>query len=89
MTGEPKVATTRAFDSVRIFVRAGLEAAPTARFLFHVDLYRESDGVLMASCLLRKAMNVPGGERALVFEAERLLAQLRDQATPSGSGARR
>ena len=76
-----------AFDSVRIFVRAGVEAAPTARFSFHVDLYRESDGVLMASCLLEKALNVPGGERGLVYEAERLLAQLEAEANPSGGGA--
>jgi probable biosynthetic protein (TIGR04098 family) len=81
-----------AFDSVRVFVRAWLEAptpaaAPdaggyraTARFLFHLDLYRASDGVLMASCLLRKSLNVPDRERGLVYEAERLLAQLRAEA---------
>jgi len=79
-----------AFDSVRLFVKAWLDPAPpaapaldanggrvAARFEFHVDLYRVSDGVLMASCRLRKSLNVPSREKGLVYECERLLAQLR------------
>ena len=79
-----------AFDSVRIFVTAWLDPAPptapaldangcrsVARFRFDVDLYRVSDGVLMASCRLQKSLNVPDREKGLVFEAERLLAQVR------------
>ena len=87
-----------AFDTVRIFVSAWLETAPSAasvpdpngsrpgaRFRFHADLYRVSDGALMASCLVRKSLNVPDREKGLLYETERLLAQLRD--TPSGGGA--
>ena len=79
-----------AFDSVRIFVGASLDAAtptteapaangsrPLARFRFDVDLYRASDGVLMASCRLQKLLSVPEREKGLVLEAERLLAQVR------------
>lgn len=79
-----------AFDSVRIFVTGWLDPAPptsgaldangsrpVARFHFDVDLYRVSDGVLMASCRTQKCLNVPEREKGLVFEAERLLAQVR------------
>ena len=72
-----------AFDSVRIFVTAWLDPeapapAPSsgsrvaARFSFDVDLYRASDGVLMASCRLARSLRVPDREKALVYEAERL-----------------
>jgi hypothetical protein len=50
------------------------------RFRFDVDLYRVSDGVLMASCRLRKSLNVPDREKGLVYESERLLAQIRARA---------
>ena len=77
-----------AFDSVRIFVTAWLDPeapapAPSsgsrvaARFSFDVDLYRASDGVLMASCRLARSLRVPDREKALVYEAERLLSRLR------------
>ena len=79
-----------AFDSVRIFVTAWLDPAPptspalyatgsrpVARFYFDVDLYRVSDGVLMASCRTQKSLSVPEREKGLVFEAERLLTQVR------------
>jgi len=82
-----------AFDAARIFVTAWLDPAPpaepapganlwrvAARLRFHVDLYRASDGVLMASCRLRKSLNVPEREKGLVYESERLLAHLRDRA---------
>ncbi len=80
-----------AFDSVRIFVTAWLDPALPAgpalegdgaapRFRFDVDLYRASDGALMASCRFQKALNVPAGEKGLVYERERLLARLRAPA---------
>jgi probable biosynthetic protein (TIGR04098 family) len=81
-----------AFDSIRIFVTAWLEAPPAsppapdangcrsaARFQFQTELYRASDGVLMASCLLDKSLNVPDRDRGLGYETERLLTQLRDE----------
>lgn len=79
-----------AFDCVRVFVSASLDPAPavapaldasgsrtTARFRFDVDLYRASDGVLMASCRLLKILSVPEREKGLVYEGERLLVRLR------------
>ena len=36
------------------------------------DLYRSSDGVLMASSRVRKALRVPGNAKAVLAEAERL-----------------
>jgi probable biosynthetic protein (TIGR04098 family) len=50
------------------------------RLLFRIDLYRVSDGVLMASSLVRKALNVPASDKGLLAEGERqraavLLAQ--------------
>jgi probable biosynthetic protein (TIGR04098 family) len=74
-------------DSVRISVSASLvppgpDAAPAPRrtllkLLFRIDLYRGSDRVLMASSLVRKALNVPAVEKGLIAEGERLLATLR------------
>jgi len=71
-------------DSVRIFVEAwclpSTRAPATARkstigrFLFRLDLYRASDGALMASTLVTKALVVPDGERGLVSEAGRFVA---------------
>lgn len=87
------------FDTVRIFVTAWLENAPdgsapdasgnrcAGRLTSHVDLYRASDGALMASCLLGKSLNIPGRERGLLYEAERLVAQRED--LPSGGGGPR
>jgi probable biosynthetic protein (TIGR04098 family) len=43
---------------------------------FRVDLYRASDGTLMASSLVRKSLNVPGSAKAVLAEAERLLRRI-------------
>ena len=43
---------------------------------FRIDLYRESDGTLMASSRVRKALNVPGSAKAVWNEASRLLRAL-------------
>ena len=50
---------------------------PVGRFRFDVDLYRVSDGLLMASCRLQKSLSVPDRDKGLVYESERLLAQIR------------
>jgi hypothetical protein len=76
-------------DSVQIEVRAHLLApgsfAPTGlprgyrvpfKLLFRTDLYRDSDHALMASSLVRKSLHVPGGAKAVLNEAERLLRRL-------------
>ena len=38
-----------------------------------LDLYRSSDNVLMATSVVRKALNVPGHAKAVLMECERLL----------------
>jgi len=43
------------------------------KFEFRIDLYRASDRVLMASSLVRKALNVPGNSKGVSLEASRLL----------------
>jgi probable biosynthetic protein (TIGR04098 family) len=43
------------------------------KFRFRIDLYRSSDNVLMASSLVRKALNVPGSAKSVLMECERLL----------------
>jgi hypothetical protein len=43
------------------------------KFRFRLDLYRSSDNVLMATSLVRKALNVPGPAKAVLMESERLL----------------
>jgi probable biosynthetic protein (TIGR04098 family) len=43
---------------------------------FRIDLYRGSDGALMASSLVRKSLNVPGNAKAVLAEAERLLRRI-------------
>ncbi len=76
-------------DSVEIHVSARLQsrgefAQPAAstglrvplKILFRIDLYRSSDKMLMASSLVRKALNVPGGVKAVLNEAERFLRSL-------------
>jgi probable biosynthetic protein (TIGR04098 family) len=47
------------------------------RFLFRIDLYRVSDKSLIASTLVRKGAHVPGDQKAVLAEAERLLHRLR------------
>jgi len=74
-------------DSVEIAVSASLlppdrspASAPAARtrtpmrFVFRIDMLRASDKVLMASSLVRKAVNVPGDAKAVLLEADRFLA---------------
>jgi len=76
-------------DSVEIHVSARLQARseftqPAAstglrvplKLLFRIDLYRSSDKMLMASSLVRKSLNVPGGAKAVLNEAERFLRHL-------------
>ncbi len=44
-------------------------------FLFRTDVHRASDGVLMSSSLVLKALRVPGMMKPLLTEAERLLGR--------------
>jgi len=46
------------------------------RFLFRTDLHRASDGVLMASALTEKALRIPGQNKPILTESERLLARI-------------
>lgn len=46
------------------------------KLIFRIDLYRKSDNMLMASSLVRKALNVPGGQKPVIAESERLLRRL-------------
>ncbi len=43
-------------------------------FMFRIDLHRDSDQMLMASSLVRKALVIPAHRKALLAEAERFLA---------------
>jgi probable biosynthetic protein (TIGR04098 family) len=43
------------------------------KLVFRIDLYRGSDGVLMASSRVRKSLTVPAAAKAALAEAERLL----------------
>jgi probable biosynthetic protein (TIGR04098 family) len=47
-----------------------------AKLEFRIDLYRGSDNMLMASSLVRKALTVPGANKAVLAEVERLLRRL-------------
>ncbi|MGE0453577.1 MAG: LnmK family bifunctional acyltransferase/decarboxylase [Vicinamibacteria bacterium] len=79
-------ANAEPWDRVRVAISASLLPADAAspapervtpwRLSFRIDLYRESDKVLMASSLVRKALNVPPAEAGLLKEAERLRATL-------------
>lgn len=57
------------------------------KFLFRIDLYRRSDGVLIASSLVRKSLNVPGNAKAVLNEAQRLQMAL-EASRGSGADAR-
>ena len=46
------------------------------KIVFRIDMVRSSDKVLMASSLVRKAVNVPGDAKAVLLEADRFLADL-------------
>jgi probable biosynthetic protein (TIGR04098 family) len=46
------------------------------KLIFRIDLYRRSDNMLMASSLVRKALNVPGSLKPVIAESERLLRHL-------------
>lgn len=54
------------------------------RFLFRTDVYRASDGVLMASSLVERVLRVPGQDKPLLTELERWLARV---AGPSQSAS--
>lgn len=43
------------------------------KLLVRTDLYRASDKVLMASGVVRKSLNVPGHEKQVLLEADRIL----------------
>jgi probable biosynthetic protein (TIGR04098 family) len=69
-------------DTVDVRVSAGIlpvEGGVSGRYRiplklqFRIDLYRASDGMLMASSLVRKSLNAPGNAKAVLAEAERLL----------------
>ena len=77
-------------DTVDVRVSAGVMPVPGAagggavagryriplKLQFRIDLYRASDGTLMASSLVRKSLNVPGSAKSVLAEAERLLRRL-------------
>jgi probable biosynthetic protein (TIGR04098 family) len=82
-------------DSVRIHLSAravipspGTAAPPSPDFvcplvfLFRHDLYRESDGELMASSLVKKRLLVPRRRKGVLAEAERFKAR-HDKARPA------
>jgi probable biosynthetic protein (TIGR04098 family) len=46
------------------------------KMVFRIDLYRGSDGVLMASSRVRKSATVPASAKSVLAEAERLLRGL-------------
>ncbi len=52
---------------------AGRPHRTPLKLRFRIDLYRGSDRVLMASSLVRKALNVPGSNKAVLMEVDRLL----------------
>ncbi len=53
---------------------------------FRIDLYRGSDHVLMASSLVRKALNVPRNAKAVLMEAQRFLKALGQDPRPGTDG---
>lgn len=55
---------------------AGRPYRTPMKLVFRIDLYRGSDNVLMASSLVRKALNVPGSAKGVLAEVERFLAKL-------------
>jgi len=66
--------------SVELLPPGSFAAPPPSRphrtpmkFRFRLDLYRCADNVLMATSLVRKALNVPGSAKAVLMESERLL----------------
>jgi len=72
-------------NQLRIHVEARFSppgaAAPArvrtlGRFLFRTDVHRASDGVLMASSLVERALRVPGQDKPLLTEMERWLLHM-------------
>ena len=65
-----------------VFLPGTFQAPPAGAYrcplklLFRIDLYRSSDNVLMASSLVRKALNVPGSSKAVLAEVDRLLRRI-------------
>lgn len=74
-------------DTIGVYVTARCAAVTGAkttgqhrtpcRFVFRHDLYRRSDGALIASSVVQKALVVSAKERGILLEAERFLATLR------------
>ena len=48
-------------------------------FLFRTDVHRASDGMLMSSSLVDKALRVPGQMKPLLTESERLLGRMQSR----------
>jgi len=65
-----------AIDPGRPPERVGPVRTRAARFQFRFDLYRRSDGVLMASSLVTRALSVPNAQKSLLAEARRFLRAL-------------
>jgi len=73
-------------DTIAVYLSARCGATPGAtasgpyrtpcRFVFRHDLHRRSDGALIASSAVQKALVVPAKERGVLLEAERFLAAL-------------
>jgi probable biosynthetic protein (TIGR04098 family) len=66
--------------SVELLPPGSFTAPPISRphrtpmkFRIRIDLYRTFDNVLMATSLVRKALNVPGHAKAVLMESDRLL----------------
>jgi probable biosynthetic protein (TIGR04098 family) len=75
--------TVRIHVSARLFPPGRFSAPPAGgpyrvplKLLFRIDLYRSSDNMLMASSLVRKALNVPAGNKAVLAETDRLLRRI-------------
>lgn len=73
-------------DTIAVYVSARCGAVEGAsargphrtpcRFVFRHDLHRRSDGALVASSAVQKALVVPAKDRAVLVEAERFIASL-------------
>jgi probable biosynthetic protein (TIGR04098 family) len=66
--------------AVELLPPGSFEAPPPSRphrtpmkFRIQLDLYRCADNVLMATSVVRKALNVPGAAKAVLMESDRLL----------------
>jgi probable biosynthetic protein (TIGR04098 family) len=70
-------------DTIAVYVSAHCGPIPggpaggpqrtPCRFVFRHDLHRRSDGALIASSAVQRALVIPAKERGIVIEAERFL----------------